>query len=308
MAKLTPAKIKWIIRQKERGELTTEQIARIQRITPRRVNQLWQAYRNTGEIPELKDPGRPRKPITVDQIKAVLEAHNKYRLGACMLEPILEVEFGVKMSHNKIHVILREHGLARREPKKAKRRKWVRYERKHSMSLWHTDWKYLKQLKKWMIAYLDDSSRLVVSYGLFDNATTENAIAVLEEGIKRYGLPDAVLTDRGSQFYANAGEKKAKGECEFERYLRVNGIRHIVGRVNHPQTNGKVERFYGTVEQKLKFFESVDELVKWYNEIKPHMSLNLEELETPAQAFYRKLPPERIMGYVSGWMFAEVKA
>ena len=44
-----------------------------------------------------------------------------------------------------------------------------------------------------MIAYLDDSSRLVVAYGLFASATTENAIAVMEEGIKRYGLPEAVL-------------------------------------------------------------------------------------------------------------------
>ncbi len=212
------------------------------------------------------------------------------------------------MSHNKIHTVLREHGLAKREPKKARRRKWVRYEREHSMSLWHTDWKYLKQLKKWMIAYLDDSSRLVVAYGMFDNATTENAIAVLEEGIKRYGLPDAVLTDRGSQFYANAGEKKAKGESEFERYLRVNGIKHIVGRVNHPQTNGKVERFYGTVEQKLKLFESIAEMIEWYNEIKPHMSLNFEELETPAKAFYRKLAPERVMGYASRWLLREVRA
>ena len=131
MAKLTPAKIRWIIREKERGELTTEQIARIQRITPRRVNQLWREYRDTGELPILKEPGRPPKPITADQIRAVLEAYNKYRLGACMLERILEEEFGVKMSHNKIHRVLRQHGLAKREPKKAKRRKWVRYERKH---------------------------------------------------------------------------------------------------------------------------------------------------------------------------------
>ncbi len=33
MVKLTPAKVRWIIKQKERGELTTGQIARIQRIT-----------------------------------------------------------------------------------------------------------------------------------------------------------------------------------------------------------------------------------------------------------------------------------
>ena len=220
MVKLTPAKVRWIIREKDRGELTTEQIARIQRITPRRVNQLWREYRDTGKLPVLKEPGRPPTPITAEQIRAVLEAYNKYRLGACMLERVLEKEFGVKMFHNKIHRVLREHGLARREPKKAKRRKWVRYERKHSISLWHTDWKYLKQVKKWMIAYLDDASRLVVSYGVFEDATTEKAIAVLEEGIKRYGLPDAVLTDRGSQFYANAGEKKKKGECEFERFLK----------------------------------------------------------------------------------------
>lgn len=133
---------------------------------------------------------------------------------------------------------------------------------------------------------------------MFEEATTENAIAVLEDGIKRCGLPDAVLTDRGSQFYANAGEKKAKGESEFERYLRVNGVRHILGRVNHPQTNGKVERFFGSVE----------ELVKWYNEAKPHRSLNFEELETPLQAFFRKLPPERALGYAGRWLLAEARA
>ncbi len=308
MVKLNPAKVRWIVRQKERGELNTTQIAKIQLVTPRRVNQLWREYRHTGEMPVLKESGRPREAITASQIAAVLEANSKYRLGACLLESILKTGFNVKMSHNKIHVVLREHGLAKKEPKKARRRKWVRYERKHSMSLWHTDWKYIKSFQKWLIAYLDDASRLVVSYGLFDDATTENAIAVLEEAIEHYSLPDAVLTDRGSQFYANAGEKKAKGECEYERYLRVNGIRHIVGRVNHPQTNGKVERFYGTVEQKLKFFSTVEEFVSWYNEIKPHMSLNLEELETPARAFYRKLPPERVMGYAAEWLLAEVTA
>jgi transposase InsO family protein len=70
-----------------------------------------------------------------------------------------------------------------------------------------------------MIAYLDDASRFVVAYGLFEHATTANTITVLEEAIKRYGLPYAILTDRGSQFYANAGEKKAKGACEFEMHL-----------------------------------------------------------------------------------------
>lgn len=55
-----------------------------------------------------------------------------------------------------------------------------------------------------------------------------------------------------------------------------------------------MERFYGTVEQKLRFFGSVEELVKWYNKAKPRMSLNFEELETPLQAFFRRW--EMIMG------------
>ncbi len=76
--------------------------------------------------------------------------------------------------------------------------------------------------------------------------------------------------------------------------------------MNHPQTNGKIERFYGTVEQKLALFESVDEFVSWYNEIRPHMSLNLDELETPAQAFWRKLSPERVMEYAMEGVLMEV--
>jgi len=48
-------------------------------------------------------------------------------------------------------------GYAKEEKSKKKRKKWIRYERKHSMSLWHTDWFYYNAR---IIAYLDDASRL----------------------------------------------------------------------------------------------------------------------------------------------------
>ncbi len=126
-----------------------------------------------------------------------------------------------------------------RRRRTSKRETRIRYERKHSMELWHTDWFYYNG--RWMIAYLDDSSHLVVGYGVFDKATAENAIKVLREAINEYGKPESILTDRGTQFYASAGEKKAKGISMFERFLMENGIKHIVGRVNNPQTNGKIE-------------------------------------------------------------------
>jgi transposase InsO family protein len=73
-----------------------------------------------------------------------------------------------------------------------------------------------------------------------------------------------------------------------EAYLAEQGITHTLCRVNHPQTNRKLERFYGVYEQKRHQFKTIDEYVHWHNEIKPHMSLNLGALETPIQAFHRK--------------------
>ncbi len=91
---------------------------------------------------------------------------------------------------------MRDEGLSRREPKKSQQRKWVRYEREFSNLLWHADYKLLDD-GRWLIAYLDDASRFVVGYGVFDHATTENALAVLDAAIKNHGKPKAILTDRG---------------------------------------------------------------------------------------------------------------
>jgi len=136
-----------------------------------------------------------------------------------------------------------------------KRKKRIRYERKHSMELWHTNWFYYNG--KWIIAYLNDASRLIAGYGVFDDATSENALRVLREAIDDYGKLGSILTDRRTQFYASAGEKKAKGASKLEKFLAENGVRHIVARVKHPQTNGKIERFYGTLENKARYFENL---------------------------------------------------
>jgi putative transposase len=157
--------------------------------------------------------------------------------------------------------------------------------------LWHTDWYLIEDDRwrgKWLIAYLDDASRFIVGYGIFDEATTENAISVLDDCINTYGKPLELLTDHGSKFYANFGEIKAVGISKFQQYLIDRKINHILGRVHHPQTNGKIERFYETFQSKIEHFNSMEEFVIWYNTKRPHMSLSWDQLETPVQAFYKK--------------------
>ena len=289
MVKLNERKIRWIIQQKMRGRGVGE-LALIQRVSRRRIEQLWQAYKHDSTMPVLKKPGRPRKVnSTLRDITLILEAYDRLKVNALTLEKVLKQVYGLNLPHNRIHMILKENGRSMPEPNKQRRRKWVRYEREHSMSLWHADWKQLHD-GQWWIAYMDDASRLIVGYGVFKEATAENTIHVLKQTISKYGSPREILTDRGSQFYANEGERKEKGISQFEAYLAQHGIKHILARVNHPQTNGKLERFYGVYEQKQHQFKSIEEYVQWHNQIKPHLSLNIETLETPIQAFQRKLP------------------
>jgi putative transposase len=97
----------------------------------------------------------------------------------------------------------------------------------------------------------------------------------------------SILTDRGVQFYAVETEMKRKGLTEFEVFLLRNHIRQILGRTSHPQTNGKVEKLFDEFEKKVKFFNSVEEWVNWYNVIRPHGALSLS---TSCRAYYARMP------------------
>ena len=287
-------KVRWLIQEKLKGRGSGE-LALIQKVTRRRVEQLWQAYRLTGTMPTLKKPGRPRRSRNLHEATVILETYNQHQLGAVNLENIIKIKLGVHVPHNRIHEVLRMNQKAVPQPSKQRRRSWVRYERTHSMSLWHMDWKQLST-GEWFLAIMDDASRFIVAYGVFTEATTENTLTVLKQAIAQYGCPDEILTDRGTQFYASEGERKEKGVSQFEQYLADNEIKHILCRVNHPQTNGKLERFYGVLEDKMIHraqIATIPEYVHWHNEIKPHMSLDWENLETPIQAFQRKLPEDR---------------
>ena len=74
----------------------------------------------------------------------------------------------------------------------------------------NTDYKQLPD-GGWFVSFQDDASRFIVGFGVFGEATNDHAIEVLKKAIKKYGKPAQVLTDHGSQFYANEKEGAKRG-------------------------------------------------------------------------------------------------
>lgn len=169
---------------------------------------MWSIYKDASTITYPLKMGRPVSSLPGSrEHSAVLATNTDGHVGARHLEEIIESSTGVHIPHNTIHKIMVENNLAMEEKRKKQRRKWIRYEREHSNSMWHTDFKQLDD-GRWFIAYQDDASRFVTGYGVFENATTENALAVLDEAITNHGKPASILTDHGSQFYANESTEK----------------------------------------------------------------------------------------------------
>jgi len=139
--KLTNKKIRWIIRQLNKGTPVKE-IAAVMRVTPRRIYQIKKQYEETGKV-ELKHPGREPKQIDQQTERIVLEAYQRYKLSPVPLEKLVEVDYNIHLPHNTIYRVLLKHNLVEENINKKKRRKRVRYERTHSMSLWQGDWKRL---------------------------------------------------------------------------------------------------------------------------------------------------------------------
>ena len=115
---------------------------------------------------------------------------------------------------------------------------------------------------------------LRTSHGLFKRASVENTIALLKASIVSYGKPKCVMTDHGPQYYANVPGAKQEN-TQFRIVLDALGIKHYLARVNRPQTNGKVERFFLTykTEYATGTFSSIGDYIKHYNEKRLHMSL-----------------------------------
>jgi len=285
--KFNKKKLMDTLRAKIEGK-TSYQARRIANVSVRRVDELWKEYLTTDNIPFIgKGVGRPMIQIEGWEKELVKRFYEKYRVSADTLERLIERDENKHLSHYKIHKILLELGYAKKKEKKDKRKKdWIRYQRMHSLTAVHIDWHYTGKI--WVFAVIDDSSRYMLALIECSSPTTKRSI----EGIKlalEYGKIEQCISDRGSQFMNNM-----EGYSEFQEFLKSVHILHIKTKIKHPQSNGKVEKWFECYDKHRKAFATKEEFLIWYNEIRPHRSLNFEVLETPKQAYERKKKKGRV--------------
>lgn len=183
---------------------------------------------------------------------------------------------------------IRNQGLTYKN--RNRRMGYVKFERLKPNDLWQVDIAGVQTVghleKVYLIALLDDHSRFIVSAEYFKNQKGMNVIKIIRDAVMAYGRPNQILADNGTQFKNLIGELGTK----YTRLLENLGIKPIFAKPKHPETKGKLERWFGTVKQmflgearfKVKNDPSYTlsdlnlmfkKWVDWYNTEKPHRSL-----------------------------------
>lgn len=302
--KLTQRDRNGIINRYRRKERISE-LAERYGVSRQTIYAVIKEYKDTKAIPVAKKPGRKKKTLTDEEKQTIRECYAECNLGADWLRKYIAKNRRICISKNKIHEYLLSLGYAEESSRKKRQRKYRKYERHHSMTLWHTDWKeiYINSEKKYLTVFIDDRSRYVTCFGVFDEMTTENTLLVLKDGIDKYGCPEEIITDNGSQYCSVLSDNPLNHG--FGKFLNDMSIKHIRARVRHPQTNGKVERFFKEVDDRLDEMKTVDAIVHWQNCIKVHGSLCWH---TPEYVFWRTQKPERILDMVKSWFWTPIDA
>lgn len=197
------------------------------------------------------------------------------------------------------NILKRNDRISKEESEK--RTPYKRFEYEKPNELWQMDYKghfgMLDGNRCNPLTITDDCSRFNLCLDANENQRTECTIRSIKHVFYEYGLPDAILCDNGYPWGNSNG-----GYTPIEIWFMQLGILPIHGRIGHPQTQGKGERFHETMEDELLKYVVIKNLKHGhevfntyryeYNYERPHHALNLD---TPAKHYH---PSKRI--YIPG--------
>ena len=223
-------------------------------------------------------------------LRADLERQG-FDAGASTIAAHLVRESGTSPAIATIWNILSRAGVITPQPRKRPRRTYIRFAADLPNECWQADfthWPLTDGTDVEILSWLDDHSRLAISITAHAPVTGDIVVATFRAATDAHGIPASTLTDNGLVFTT----RFLHGPNNFERELVILGIAQKNGRPNHPQTQGKVERFQQPPKRWRRppppadtltaLQAQLDQFADYYNHQRPHRSL---ANRTPAEVY-----------------------
>jgi transposase InsO family protein len=204
----------------------------------------------------------------------------------------LERHHGLRVSPATVHRYLARAGLVSPQPRKRPRSSWTRFQAEQPNEMWQSDFTHhplADGADAEILAWIDDHSRYCLSLTAHAPVTGPDVLAAFRSACQAHGVPAATLTDNGLVFTTRL---TSGGRNALEAELARRGVTQKNGKPNHPQTQGKVERFHQTLKRWLArqppapdlaaLQSQLDDFADAYNNRRPHRSLGRR---TPAAAY-----------------------
>ena len=245
---------------------------------------LWLSrYRHEGVVGIAERSRRPeRSPdrTAAEVEEAVVALRQKYPdWGARKLKVLLR-QRGIELARSTIHRILLRHGLIH-EPEHPGLA-LQRFERQAPNELWQMDFKgpLCPAERVGPLSVLDDHSRYLLVLQRVANTSADLVREHLQGAFRECGIPDGMLMDHGTPWRS---AQSPQGFTKLSLWLMKQGIALHWGRIRHPQTQGKVERFHGELQRALQYRPPRADLQSWldefrweHNHVRPHEALGMQ--------------------------------
>ena len=149
----------------------------------------------------------------------------------------------VAVSPSSVYRVLSSAGLLRRWNNKQSKKGTGFVQPLKPHEHWHIDVSYINICGTfyYLCCLLDGCSRYIVHWELREAMTEKDVEIILQRAREKH--PQAaprIISDNGPQFIAK----------DFKEFIRIAGMTHVRTSPYYPQSNGKLERFHGTIKQE----------------------------------------------------------
>ena len=220
-------------------------------------------------------------PEEVERILA--QARTLPELSARQLALRIVDSEGFYVSESTVFRILKREGLIKpAEIVGFKAGKEYHRKTKRPNELWATDCAHLK-IVDWgwyyLVTVMDDFSRFILAWELKSDMAAGSLIDVVQKAVDLTGMTDVPVEGRTVLLSDNGPGYLSR---QFNDYLRLVGIRHVIASPYHPQTNGKLERYHRTIKGEIYLLpyempgelkEAVKAFIEYYNYQRYHEGL-----------------------------------